>query len=59
MGAGEVIDFIDFHIQWKSHVMSHQLKPRILKQVGDIFFCAGVEIIYAQHIMSFLQKKFA
>jgi hypothetical protein len=46
----QIKDFIYLHIEWKADVMTHQLKIRMTKQIDDIPFATGVEIVHAQYV---------
>ncbi len=49
--AREVVDLVDFHVQRKRHVVTHQLEIRRIEQVRDVVLRARVEIVDAQHVV--------
>ena len=50
--ARKIVDFVDLDIERKRDVMSHQFEARIIRQMRDVRFCAGEEIVHAQYVMS-------
>ena len=46
-GAREVVDLVDFHVERKGHVMTHQLEVRAVEQMRDVVLRAGVEVVDA------------
>ena len=57
-GAGKVVDLVDLKLEGVDHIMANQLKVGIGKQVGDVRFPAGEEVIEADHFVAFVEKAF-
>lgn len=43
----------------REHVVPHQLEGRMINQMLDVSFPAGVEIVLTDHFIAFIQKSFA
>ena len=57
--AGQIVDFVHFYIERKSHVVAHDLEARIVHQMGDIVFDAREVIVHAYHVIAVAQQPFA
>ena len=57
-GAGEVVDLVDLELEGVDHIMANQLEVGIGKQVRDIRFPAGEEVIEADDFVTFVEKAF-
>jgi len=57
--AGEVVDFVSFHIQRKRHVVPHQLEAGVVHQVGDVLLAAREEVVHTQHVVTGLNEPVA
>jgi hypothetical protein len=51
-GAGEIVDFIDFHVERKGDVVAHEFKSRLAVEMVEILFGSGEEIVHAQHLVA-------
>lgn len=58
-GAGQVVDFVDFHIQREGDVVTHELEARMVVQVVDVALGAGEQVVQAQHFMALFQQLVA
>jgi hypothetical protein len=58
-GAGQIEDPIDFDVERKGYVMTHQLKPMVVHQLVDVAFAAGIEIVYTQDVFAALNQPVA
>jgi hypothetical protein len=51
--AGEVVDFVNFHIEGKGDVMAEEFKIGAVEEMGDISLSPSVKIIHTENIISF------
>ena len=58
-GAGEIEDLVDFDVERKRHVVTHQLEIVVVEQVIDIAPRAGEIIVDAQHAGAALEQAVA
>ena len=49
-GAREVVDFVDFDVQRKCHVVPGQFEMLVVEKVLDIFSAAGEKIVDAKNV---------
>ena len=56
--AGKVVDLVDLELEGVDHIMANQLEVGIGKQVRDIRFPAGEEVIEADDFVTFVEKAF-
>ena len=57
--ACEIVDFIDFDVERKRHVMTHEFKPLVVEKLQDVVARAREEIVDAQYVMAIGQQAFA
>ena len=50
---------VDFHVQREGDVVAHQFKIGVFPQVRDVAASAGVEVIYAQHVVAEVEQAVA
>ena len=56
--TSQIIDLINFDIEWKSHIVADQLETWIAEKMGDIFPTSGEVIIGADDVIPLLQQPF-
>ena len=44
-GAGEIVDLVHLELKRIDHIMPHELKTRVLQEVGDVLFPTGEQVI--------------
>jgi hypothetical protein len=44
-GAGEIVDFVDFDVERKRHVVTYEFEPLVVEQRQDIVARAGEKIV--------------
>src|SRR5262249_29220850 len=57
--AGQVVDFVDFDVERKRHVMPDQFKLSAVEEVLDVPFGASEKIVEAEHLVAFQQESLA
>ena len=57
--TGEVVDPVNLHFEGVHHIMPHNFKILIIKQMSDIFPATGKEIIQANYFLALLDKTLA
>jgi hypothetical protein len=57
--AGEIVDFIDFDVERKRHVVTHEFKPLVVEKRRDVVARACEEIVDAQYILAIGEQAFA
>ena len=57
--AGQVVYFVDFHVQRECYVVSHDFEIRVVQQVSDIPADTGIIIVHAQYAVAEAQQPFA
>ncbi len=55
--AGEIVDFIDLHIERKGHIVAYEFKARVADEMGDIGLGAGKEIVDANNIVALSKER--
>jgi hypothetical protein len=58
-GTGEIVDLINFDVQWECHVMADHFKALVAKQMFDIAASAAKIVIDANHISPFREQTIA
>jgi hypothetical protein len=58
-GTSQIVNFINFHVERKSHVMAQQLEMFVIAQMFDIALRAGEKIVNAEDIRVIVQQAFA
>ena len=48
--AGKIVDFVDFDIERKRHVVPHQLEALFADEVRDVALRTGEEVVDADHV---------
>src|SRR5579859_3024220 len=54
--AGEIVDFVHLDEKRKRDVVAHELEARMGKQITDIAFAPGEQIVHAKHVVPQLEK---
>jgi len=57
--TGQVVDLIYLHIVGSCNIVSDQFKIWVFKQVGNVCFGSGEEIIQAEYFIPFLKQSLA
>jgi len=57
--AGEVVDFVHFHIERKGHVVAHKLEAGMAYQVADVLLAAREEVVHTQHVVAAFNEAVA
>jgi hypothetical protein len=56
--AGQVVNFIDFQINWIGDVVADQFKARMAQQVGNVVFAPGEKVVQAEDVVSLSEQAF-
>lgn len=56
--TGQIIDFVNFDVERKRHVVADDFEIGIIHQVKDVIFAACIEIIHTDDFMPFGKKPF-
>ena len=54
--ASEVINLVNFNAQWLCHIMTQQLKIRVIHQVANIALSAREKVIDAKNFVTIAKK---
>jgi hypothetical protein len=57
--ARQIVDFVDFYIQRKRHIVTHQLEEVVAQQPLDVLFRAGEEIVDGQNFVAVVDQALA
>jgi hypothetical protein len=55
--TGQIVNFIHFNIYRKRNIVPGKFKIGITKELNNVLFASGVEIIYAQDVATFFEKS--
>ena len=58
-GAGQIVDAVDLEEEREGHIMPDDLEMRIVQQVKDVGFAAGIEIIDTDDEMTLGEQPLA
>ena len=50
--TGQVVDLVHLDIEGKGHIVAHQLKVRMVEQMGDVVFGSGKEVVKANDLVT-------
>ena len=53
--TGQVVNLVHFHIERESHVVTHELKARMIVELINVSLATGEQIVSTQHIVPLLQ----
>ena len=56
-GTGQIVDFIDLHIERKRHVMPHKLEAWVIVKLVDIALGTGKEIVGTKNFVPLLEQS--
>jgi hypothetical protein len=56
-GASEIIDLVNFHVEWKRHIVTNELETGMDTEMLNIPLGAREEIIDAQNVMPLLEQS--
>ena len=56
-GTGQIVDFIDLHIERKRHIMPHELEARVIVKLVDIALGTGKEIVGTKNFVPLLEQS--
>ena len=57
--AGQVVNLVDFDVQWKGNVMANQLETRVAKQWNHVVPVASEEVVNTQNIVTTFKQGLA
>ncbi len=57
--AGQIINFVDFEVDWQRDIVAEQLEIGATEQMGDVGFLTGEEIVQTNDIVSIVDESFA
>jgi hypothetical protein len=57
--ARQIVDLIHFDIEGKGHIMTKQIKSRVIEEVRYMRFGTGVKVVHAKDLMPFLKESLA
>ena len=56
-GASQIIDLVNFHVEWKRHIVANELKTGMGMEMLNISLGAREEIIDAHDLMPLLEQS--
>jgi hypothetical protein len=57
--AGQIVDLIHLDIEGKGHIMTKQIKSRVIEEVRDMRSGTRVKVVHAKGFMSLVKESLA
>ena len=55
-GTGEIVDFVDLHVEREGNVVAQELEPQMIVQMVDVALRSSKEIVGADHFVPLVKK---